>query len=87
MRVKTSVDRYIERFFEEKELENKTFEIKHRGNTHLIDSETIIDIIKEGVSHGEKKQIADTLIKIDFANGDINHFLEHLATGYVKTNY
>lgn len=32
--------------------------------------------------HGE---ITETLIKIDFANGDVFHYLKHLANGMVKS--
>ena len=31
------------------------------------------------------EQIANTLRKIDFANGNVNHFLKFLAEAYVKT--
>jgi len=34
-------------------------------------------------SDAEKAQIKNILVKIDFANGDVNHFFEHLAHGLV----
>lgn len=77
---------YLERFFDEKELNFQTFEVEHDGMTHFIDSETIIGLIFNAPEN-ERVQIVRTLRKIDFANGDINHFLQHLATAYVKTNY
>jgi len=78
--------KYIKNFFEEKEIPYKEWEIEHNGNIHLINNETIIDIIKN-VSTKEQNGISDVLRKIDFHNGDVNHFLKHLAEGYVKTNY
>jgi hypothetical protein len=32
-----------------------------------------------------QKQIKDSLVKVDFMNGDVLHFLNHCAEGYVKT--
>jgi len=78
--------KYIKNFFEEKEIHYKEWEIEHNGSIHLINNETIIDIIKN-VSTKEQNGISDVLRKIDFQNGDVNHFLKHLAEGYVKTNY
>ena len=31
------------------------------------------------------KQIRNTLVKIDFHNGDVFHYLNHLANGMVKS--
>lgn len=78
--------KYIEDFFAEKEIPFRRWEINHNNNIHLIDNEMVIEIIKN-VSTTEQKEIADALRKIDFQNGDVNHFLKHLAEGYVKTNY
>jgi hypothetical protein len=76
---------YFERFFGEKNLPLKQYEVDHNGTTHLIDSDFIIELLKE--TKGDvANQIQRTLIQIDFANGDVHHFLEHLANGYVKEN-
>ena len=73
-------------FPEEKNLPFKSFDIEHCGESHIIDSDFIIDLIKNS-SDDEQASIKNTIVKIDFANGDVNHFFEHLANGYIKTNF
>lgn len=77
---------WLETFLEEKKVPNKTFTIEFEGNTHIINSEQVIDLIRQA-SHSEQVKIKDILVKIDFKNGDINHFLEHLAKGYLSTHF
>lgn len=78
--------KWLDIFIEEKKPINKIFNIEHKGITHYIQSEQVIDLIKIAPDN-EQKAIKNILVKIDFCNGDINHFFEHLATGYIKTNY
>jgi len=78
--------KYIKNFFEEKEIPYQEWQIEHNNNIHFIDNEKVIEIIKSAPTN-EQKEIADILRKIDFQNGNVNHFLRHLAEGYVKTNY
>jgi hypothetical protein len=77
---------YLEMFFEEKEIHNELYEIDHDGVMHFIDTETIITMIKR-CGDEEKRKIVDILEEIDYKNGDIQHFLKHLAIGFVKMNY
>ena len=77
---------YLNLFFEEKEIPSKTFEIEAKGTTHFVDNDFVIELIKKAPAN-EKKQIENVLRKIDFANGDVNHFLEHLAKGYIMNTY
>jgi hypothetical protein len=83
---KTAVDRYLERFFEEKEVRYEMYEIEENGELNLIDTDYVVQAIK-GAPKGEKEQIANTLRKIDFANGDVNHYLKFLAEALVKMRY
>lgn len=73
-------------FLEEKGLLYKLYQIEVDGNTHFIDSELIIDLIKKA-PYQEQSQIKNVIVMIDFKNGDVHHFFEHLATGYIKSNY
>lgn len=76
---------YLQRFFEEKELEEKVYAVEHGRNLHFIESGIVIDLIME--SHPiEQEQIANVLRIIDFHNGDVHHFLNHLAKGFIKTH-
>ena len=57
-----------------------TFEIKgHFGLTY----EMLIDYIDQDAP-AYHAQIKDTLVKIDFANGDVFHYLTFLAEGMIK---
>ena len=49
----------------------------HIGLTYQM----LIDFIAGAKQH--HKQIRSMLVKIDFANGDVFHYLRHLATGMV----
>lgn len=74
----TNPTTYLARFFEEKDLAPRTYEIEAGGCLHLVDSEVVIAAI-HGTTGTERRKIEDTLRRIDFANGDVHHFLEHLA--------
>jgi hypothetical protein len=80
------MNNYINRFFKEKEIPFQQWEIEDEdGTIHIINNEVIIEHIK--TTNGiERKTIENILRKIDFSNGDINHFLKHLAYGLVA-NY
>jgi len=77
---------YFERFFEEKNLSEQTYDIEHDGTLHMVESEFVIDLIKQ-TKGDEAKKIAQTLTEIDFHNADVHHFLKHMAKGYVVNNY
>ncbi|MBT2281642.1 hypothetical protein J7E51_27700 [Priestia megaterium] len=79
-------EEYLKRFFEEKEIKEKIYTVKHGQNLHFIESERIIELIFL-TGADEQEKIAGILREIDFRNGDINHFLNHLATAYVQKNY
>jgi hypothetical protein len=84
--MKTATQKYLETFFEEKALAERTYEVEHNGMLHFIQTDFVINLVKS-CSKGEQEKIANILRKIDFANGDVHHFLNHLATGYVVSNY
>lgn len=70
---------YLNRFFSEKQITTAVFEKTDRfGNLHIIDTEIVIEHIS--LTHGnERKQVEGIIRKIDFMNGDLNHFFAHLA--------
>ena len=70
---------YLYKFFKEKNIKDKTFEkVDSNGVIHNIPNAVVVEFIAQ-TSGGERKSIENTLRKIDFANGDVNHFLDHLA--------
>jgi hypothetical protein len=78
--------KYLELFFEEKEINFEAWEIEAHGETHFIDTDFVIELIKEAPLQ-EQEQIVHQLRKIDFVNGNVNHFLKFLAEAYVKNYY
>lgn len=77
---------YLQKFFSEKDLAPVTWTIDSPdGTANIISSEAIIEMI-HGTEGAERTQIEDTIRKIDFHNGDVNHFLRFLAGEFVKIN-
>jgi len=78
-----SFNKWIDTFIEEKGIDtNHTFEIEKNDELHLIDIANVIAFIK-GVDLNAKSKIKSTLVKIDFLNGDVDHFFKYLAKGIV----
>ena len=70
---------FFHTFFSEKDIPHKVFKVKDSmGVEHMIPNEVVIEHIAQ-TRGGEARQIEQVLRKIDFANGDVNHFLAHLA--------
>ena len=75
---------WFERFIEEKDVAPALWElVDSEGNTHIIGNDVVIDHIKIVPDH-EQAKIKDILVKIDFLNGDVNHFFRHLAGAIVE---
>jgi hypothetical protein len=70
---------FLYNFFEEKDIPSKVFNIKdRRGVSHSIPNEVVVEHI--ALTKGsERNKIEQILRQIDFKNGNVNHFLEHLA--------
>jgi len=76
----------LQRFFNEKDLPFQQWDLTSEdGSFHIISNEAVIEHIMI-TSGSEREQIKGVLRKIDFANGNVNHFLKHLAQGLVN-NY
>jgi hypothetical protein len=76
---------YLDMFFKEKRIPSKVFEVKDsQGITHSIPNKVVIDMIKQTRGH-ERASIENTLRKIDYGNGDVNHFLAFLAKGLAES--
>ena len=69
---------YLQAFFAEKAIDEKTFEVEGASGTNYIPNECVIEQMAQ-MSKGEARGVEGILRKIDFANGDVNHFLAHLA--------
>ncbi len=70
---------YFDRFFKEKNLDPALYEVQTaEGTTNFIPSRAVIAKIKQ-TKGDEAKAIENILRRIDFMDGDIHHFLGHLA--------
>ena len=70
---------YLRKFFAEKDIPEKTFEVEGpEWGTNYIPNTVVVEHITK-VAVEEAGKIEGVLRKIDFANGDANHFLGHLA--------
>ena len=74
---------YLERFFAEKALPETVFVYRRTDlakMTHIIEisNEEVIERIKHA-PRSEQIRVINILRQIDFRNGDVNHFLEHLG--------
>lgn len=77
-------DEYFEHFFEEKENIQEFNYIRTEENHIFEFNYTPKDMLKllKSFNTDIKAKIRDTLVKIDFHNGDVNHFLNYVFKGY-----
>ena len=77
---------WFKTFLEEKNLPSEEWLIVDKnGVNHHITSAVVIDAIYSASKY-EQAHIKNTIVKIDFHNGNVLHFFKHLATGLVN-NY
>lgn len=71
---------WLDALIEEKGIHVESIEFEKMGKSgmNIIPLGVVIEHIKIA-SKEEQKQIKTTLVKIDFLNGDICHFFNHLA--------
>ena len=78
--------KWFKTFIDEKNLPMQEWVITDKnGIDHFITSEVVIEAVKSA-SKAEQAQIKNTIVKIDFLNGNVMHFFNHLAKGLVN-NY
>ena len=70
---------YLTTFFDEKTIEHTVYNVEAEdGTLNIIETQVIIDRILRSQG-AERVQIENIIRQIDFANGDLHHFFEHLA--------
>ena len=78
---------FFDVFLEEKKVPFKVFRLKDKNdNIYVIENDFIIQLIKSEPKE-EQKKIEKVLKEIDFRNGDVNDYLEHLAQCYIDTTF
>jgi len=77
---------YLNMYFSEADIPYTTFKVKDsQGLTHDIPNGVVVEHMAK-TRGSERKKIEDIIRKIDFANGNVNHFLKHLA-GAIAEGY
>tara|TARA_R100000353_G_C6396081_1_gene166230 strand:- start:126 stop:374 length:249 start_codon:yes stop_codon:yes gene_type:complete len=78
------MNNFFTTFFNEKNLDFQYYTVNSpNGTPNLIPSTVVIDAIKNTKGQ-EAANIKNTLIKIDFINGNIHNYLQHLAQALAK---
>ena len=70
---------WINTFIAEKGIDlEQRFEVEGPSGANSFEYGMIVDAIKQAPAN-EQAAIKTTIVKIDFANGDVRHFFRHLA--------
>tara|TARA_R100000654_G_scaffold1410_1_gene5134 strand:+ start:167 stop:415 length:249 start_codon:yes stop_codon:yes gene_type:complete len=78
------MNNFFTTFFNEKNLDFQYYTVNSpNGTPNIIPSTVVIDAIKNTKGQ-EAAKIKDMLIKIDFFNGNIHNYLQHLAQALTK---
>lgn len=79
-----TTSQYFRDFFREKDNIEDQFTVKDsKGNTHIFDKDMVLREILSMPSSTQKK-IRQKFVQIDYANGDINHFIKYMLKGLVN---
>jgi len=71
----------LKTFFNEKALDERMYEVTAPGGTvNFIYTSAVVERILSTTGH-ERQQISSILLQLDVRNGDVHHFLAHLAQG------
>lgn len=73
--------KWLDTFISEKNIDlERTFEFENQNGFNLMPYGVVVEAIKT-TSGTERAKIKDTIVKIDFANGDVLHFFRFLGKG------
>jgi hypothetical protein len=76
--------KYLRNFFAEKDIAEIQWSLTSKdGTAHFIGNVVVVEHIAL-CSTEEATQIGNVLRKIDFANGNVNHFFQHLAGALIN---
>lgn len=71
--------KWLDTLISEKNIDtDQMIEVEGNGGLNMIPVSIVLDAIKATCDQ-ERAQIKTILVKIDFANGDVLHFIKHLA--------
>jgi len=83
-KTKKKMTNYLNTLISEKNINIETIiEVEGQSGTNFIPLGVIVEHIEIAPTH-EQNQIKNTLVKIDFHNGDIMHFFTYLAQAIAR---
>ena len=77
---------FFHTMLEEKGLLDEVLTVNKNGKVHIIEMSFLIEGM-EKTNKTEQKDIEKYMRYIDFKNGDMMHFMNHLAECYISQNY
>lgn len=76
--------KYLETLLEEKNIDLDTsLEVMGASGMNFMTVETVVSAICS-TNHTEQQAIKKTLVTIDFRNGDVMHYIKHLAQALAR---
>lgn len=70
---------WLDTFVSEKNINvDRILEVEGSSGVNMMPVQVVLDAIKSAPGN-EQAAIKATIVKIDFANGNVLHFIEHLA--------
>lgn len=71
--------KWLETLLDEKGIDRKTYlEVEGNSGLNIIPVQVMVDAIAAAPTH-ERKAIKNNLIRIDFCNGNVLDYIQHLA--------
>ncbi len=74
----TTFNKWFDALVSEKGVADRTIEVEGPSGLNIMPMEVLTDAIKSAPK-AEQASIKNTLVMIDFKNGDVMHFFNHLA--------
>jgi|TARA_R110001632_G_scaffold17376_3_gene55124 hypothetical protein len=75
---------WLDTFLSEKGIDlDQPINVEGESGLNFMTVENIVEFMKV-TSAGEQKAIKNTFVMIDFKNGDVLHFIKHLAQGVAQ---
>lgn len=72
-------NQWLDTFIEEKGVDvDQGFEVEGPSGRNWMCYQNVIDAMKQAPKH-EQASIKNMIVRIDFRNGDVTHYLRHLA--------
>lgn len=79
-----TITNWINTFIEEKGIDlEASFEANTGSGFHLMNYGVVVEAIK-GAPSNEQEAIKSMLVRIDFKNGSVDHYLRHLGEGLAR---